>query len=215
MARSWLATLAPIYRNAVYVMRHGRTVLDEEKRSDGWLDYPLSDKGRIDLINTHLYLKNAPITEVWSPSLRRAHETAHIVASGILTHPTVKIAEEARTWNLGDMIGGRKKANKPAVKFYMEHPEETPRHGESMKDFNARWIPWLYKLVRRSEAGEGPFLVVTSGTNLREIGVALLGDKDRFDLDEAGLMVLMPEKNGGITGQVIFGHKDGSEEDFS
>jgi broad specificity phosphatase PhoE len=191
-------------------MRHGRTVLDDEKRSDGWLDYPLSDKGRVGLMTAQQYLKLAPIKVVYAPDLRRAHETAHIIASGILTHPRVEIANQAKTWNLGVMIGSKKKPNKPLVRYFMDHPTDTPQGGESMQSFCARWIPWLLKRVH----DDGSKLIVTSGSNLRAIGTALFGDKDKFDLDEGGLMVLMPD-GGGATGRVIFGHKDSEEEDFS
>jgi len=198
---------------AVYVMRHGKTVLDDEKRSDGWLDYPLSDKGRIGLMEAQQYLKMAPITEVYTPSLRRAEETAHIIASGILTHPSLHIADELRTWNMGTLIGSKKRPNKPLVRFFMDHPNEKVPEGESQVEFFKRFLPCLWGLVQKAKL-HGPFLVVTSGSNLRAIGIALEGNKDRFDLDEGGLMTLTagPE---GVSGRVLFGHKSGKDEDFS
>jgi broad specificity phosphatase PhoE len=201
------AFLGPIYGDSTYVMRHGQTVLDDEKRSDGWLDYPLSDKGRVGLITAQQYLKLAPIRRVYASDLRRAHETAHIIASGILTHPKVETANQAKTWNLGVLIGTKKKPNKPLVRYFMDHPTETPQGGESMQAFCARWIPWLLRIVKT----DGAKLVVTSGSNLRAIGTALYGDKDKFDLDEGGLMCL----NQDAEGHVIFGHKDAHDEDFS
>jgi broad specificity phosphatase PhoE len=194
-------------------MRHGKTVLDDEKRSDGWLDYPLSDKGRIGLMDAQQYLKMSPITEVYAPSLRRAEETAHIIASGILTHPALHIADELRTWNMGTLIGSKKKPNKPLVHFFMDHPNERVPQGESQVEFFKRFLPYLWKLVSRAKS-VGPFLVVTSGSNLRAIGIALAGDKDKFDLDEGGLMVLTSGPSGP-EGRVLFGHKSGDGEDFS
>ncbi|MGH6878557.1 MAG: histidine phosphatase family protein [Rhizomicrobium sp.] len=205
------AFLGPVYGHATYVMRHGQTVLDDEKRSDGWLDYPLSDKGRIGLMDAQQFLKLAPIRTVYAPTLRRAEETGHIIASGILNHPKEVVADAAKTWNLGTLIGSKKKPNKPLVHYFMDHPNETPMGGESMQAFCARWIPWLLKTVHKDN---GASLIVTSGSNLRAIGTALYGDTDKFDLDEGGLMVLLPEGNSA-NGQVIFGHKDGDEEDFS
>lgn len=203
------AFLGPIYGNSTYVMRHGQTVLDDEKRSDGWLDYPLSDKGRIGLITAQQFLKTAPVERVYAPDLRRAHETAHIIASGILTRPKVQTANAAKTWNLGVLIGTKKKPNKPLVRYFMDHPTETPQGGESMQSFCGRWIPWLVETAKKSK--DGATLIVTSGSNLRAMGTALFGDKDKFDLDEGGLMVLSPN----LDGRVVFGHKDGDEEDFS
>jgi broad specificity phosphatase PhoE len=208
-----LGNLVPSVDSAVYVMRHGKTVLDDEKRSDGWLDYPLSDKGRIGLMEAQQYLKMAPITEVYTPSLRRAEETAHIIASGILTHPTLHIADELRTWNMGSLIGTKKKPNKPLVRFFMDHPGLPVPNGESQMAFFQRFLPYLFRLVERAKT-EGAFLVVCSGSNLRAIGTALVGDKDKFDLDEGGLMMLTSGKDGP-EGRVLFGHKDGEQEDYS
>lgn len=208
--RRWLA---PVYRNAIYVMRHGRTVLDDVHRSDGWLDYPLSDEGRLSLIHAQQYLKMAPIKRVYASSLSRTKESAHIISTGIISHPELHIAEETRTWNLGDLIGTKKKPNKPRVQYLMAHPDEKPEGGESMREFAARFVPWLQARVQEVREGEGPYLVVTSGSNLREIGIILTGDKDSFDLDESGLMVLnVGEK---LQGQVIFGHKTAEDEMYS
>lgn len=208
-----LGNIATSTSGAVYVMRHGKTVLDDEKRSDGWLDYPLSDKGRIGLMEAQQYLKMAPITEVYAPSLRRAEETAHIIASGILTHPPLHIADELRTWNMGTLIGSKKKPNKPLVHFFMDHPTEKVPEGESQLEFFRRFLPYLWKLVQRAKT-DGPFLVVTSGSNLRAIGIAIAGNKDKFDLDEGGLMILT-SNHGTPEGRVLFGHKSGDDEDFS
>ena len=32
--------------NHIYIMRHGKTVLDKAKRSDGYIDLPLSEQGQ-------------------------------------------------------------------------------------------------------------------------------------------------------------------------
>ena len=63
----------------VYLLRHGRTAMDVLKRSDGWLDLPLSDKGRMGLIEAQQYLKLEPLLAIYAPPLRRAQETAHIL----------------------------------------------------------------------------------------------------------------------------------------
>lgn len=206
--RRWLA---PVYRNAIYVMRHGRTVLDDEHRSDGWLDYPLSDEGRIGLMHAQQYLKSAPLKHIYAPSLRRTAETAHILSSGILSHPDIRTAEEPRTWHLGILMGTKKKPNRPVVQFYMTHPDEKPEGGESLQHFHDRWIPWLHEIMRTVKEGNGPVLVITSGSNLRELSKTLTGDVDKFDLDEAGLMVLLPDGDT-MRGQVIFGHKSEDQE---
>jgi broad specificity phosphatase PhoE len=203
-----IALTTPIRNKIVYVMRHGRTVLDREQRSDGWLDYPLSDDGRVGLIKAQQYLKNAPIKHVYAPSLRRAHETAHIMASGILTHPDLQVAEQARTWNMGMLIGTKKKPNKPIVRYFMDHPDQAPEGGESQQQFAARFIPWIVDRIKQVEQGDGPVLVVTSGSNIREISLVFAGDINTLDLDEGGVLALVPTADGAH-GTVLFGGKNG------
>jgi broad specificity phosphatase PhoE len=204
----------PQLSNVMFVMRHGRTVLDDENRSDGWLDYPLSDDGRVGLISAQQYLKSAPITHVYANSLRRVHETAHIIASGILTQPEVTDVDVTRTWNLGTLIGTKKKPNRPVVTYYMTHPDQAPEGGESMNDFRQRALTWVFGRCKKLEQGGGPILLVTSGSVVREISFALTGDRDTLDLDESGLLMLIPH-GGKCKGKVIFGHKSEKGEYFS
>jgi broad specificity phosphatase PhoE len=193
--------------NAIYVMRHGRTALDDIYRSDGWLDYPLSDQGRMRLITAQQYLKDVPIKRIYMPSLKRTRETAEIMQSGILNHPELIVSDNAKTWNLGTLMGTPKKPNKPIVTYFMTHPNEKPAGGESMFEFRMRFIPWLQERKAEALKGDGPILIVTSGSNLREISFQLTGDKNAFDLDEGGVMVMHP-KGDEWNAAVVFGHKD-------
>jgi broad specificity phosphatase PhoE len=201
------------YDKTIYVMRHGKTALDAMKRSDGWLDFPLTDEGRLGLIKAQQYLKNVPLTCIYAASLKRTKETGEIIASGVLSNPSVEIADELKTWNLGNMMGTVKKPNKPIVKFYMSNPDEKPVGGESMSEFRKRFLPWLENLKEEVKEGSGPVLVVVSGTNLREISQSLYGDVEVLNLDEGGLLCLQPSGDSWHS-QVIFGHKD-DEEDYS
>src|SRR6267378_3965835 len=135
----------PKLENVLFLMRHGRTVLDSEHRSDGWLDYALSDEGRIGLMPVQQYLKSAPITQVFTNSLRRCAETAHVITSGILSKPKLSVHDETRTWNLGELVGGKKKTNKPIVMYYMAHPEQEPKSGESLDAFRDRFLPFVWQ----------------------------------------------------------------------
>lgn len=193
-------------RKVLYIMRHGRTVLDDEGRSDGWLDYPLSDDGRIGLMPAQQFLKAVPLKKVVTSSLRRCEETAHIIQSGVLSRPPMAIDEKTRTWNLGHLIGTKKKPNKPVVKFFMDNPDKKPTAGESMNQFRKRFLSSVKRCLSEARSGKGPILLVVSGSGIREISRMLAGDTDRFDLDESGLMMIVPFRDK-LHGKVIFGHK--------
>ena len=199
------------YDKTIYLMRHGKTALDSMKRSDGWLDFPLTDDGRLGLIKAQQFLKNVPMSVVYAADLKRTKETGEIIASGILSSPPVEIANELKTWNLGNMMGTVKKPNKPIVKHYMENPDEKPVGGESMNEFRGRFLPWIENIKEEVSEGCGPVLIVVSGSNLREISFNLYKDHEVLNLDEGGLLCLQPSGNGWHA-QVIFGHKDGEED---
>jgi len=193
----------------IYLMRHGATPMDVLKRSDGWLDLPLSDKGRMGLIPAQQHLKLEPIKAVYAPPLRRTQETAHIVASGLLKNPVVFSCPEAMTWNLGVLAGIPKEEAKPKVKELLAHPDTKPIGGESYNEFKRRFMTWFKK--RAKEAKDGPILIVCSGSNLRLLGTVLFKNRDEFNLDEGGLVKLR-QIDGKWHAQTLIGEDADPEE---
>jgi broad specificity phosphatase PhoE len=201
----------PAIDGSIYLMRHGHTVLDVDKRSDGWLDMPLSDKGRIGLIDAQQYLKTVPLVCIYCPDLKRTTETAHILQSGTLSEPKIEKVDEARTWNLGVLAGTSKKQSKPKVQALMDDPNAKPMGGESFNEFRARFLPWFEKMAAKVVKTGKPVLYVGSGSNLRLIGEDLLGNRDLLDLDEGGLAVLHSVR-GQWHLEVILGEDDDGDQ---
>lgn len=193
------------------VMRHGKTPLDQTKRSDGWLDLPLSDEGRIQAVEAQQQLKHVELKSVHSSNLKRTVETAEVMGQASELKP--KTSQALRPWNLGKLVGEKKAVAKPVVKYHMEHPETKPPDGESVKEFRARFRPAMKKLLDAARAGKGPILVVLSGSNMREIGEWLFNDRNLTDLDETGIVAIYPYPKSGYGMQIIRGKKgDGSVE---
>ena len=190
----------------IYVMRHGHTVLDVDKRSDGWLDMPLSDAGLESLIEAQQYLKMVPLTKIITADLKRTKQTAEVIESGVISDPKVVVASEARTWNLGVIAGTKKRYGRPEVQRLIDNPAEAPTGGESFNDFKARFMPWFEK-----QTTGGLVLFVGSGSNLRLLGSTLLGDADALDLDEGGLACLYSTGDAWYC-SVIMGADDQQEE---
>jgi len=174
---------------AVYLMRHGSTVLDVTRRSDGWLDMPLSDDGRLSVIPAQQYLKTIPLKTIVCSDLKRVKETAYIVASGTLSKPEVVPTHDGRTWNLGIIAGTKKQYGRPEVQKLIDSPDTAPMGGESFNSFCDRFLPWFNEQVESATRAD-PVLYVGSGANLRLIGETLFGDADALDLDEGGLVAL-------------------------
>ena len=190
----------------IYVMRHGHTVLDVNKRSDGFLDFPLSDVGLESLIEAQQYLKMVPLTKIIGSDLKRVKQTAEVIESGVISDPKVVVASEARTWNLGVIAGTKKRYGRPEVQRLIDNPAEAPTGGESFNDFKARFMPWFEK-----QTTGGLVLFVGSGSNLRLLGSTLLGDADALDLDEGGLACLYSTGDAWYC-SVIMGADDQQEE---
>lgn len=196
-------------------MRHGQTALDISHRCDSWLDLPLSDEGREDVVQTLSdHLKDFNIKQIFTPSLRRCEESGHIISTGLPAAPPVTIDDQMRTWNLGTIGGDKKnKERRAMVKDLLEHPNKpAPGGGETYGEFTKRFDTFLDKQMRAVESGKilGPILDIISGSNCRRIGERFLGDRDAADLDEGGLLMMYPDE-GGWSVTIIAGYDDEGE----
>jgi broad specificity phosphatase PhoE len=195
---------------SIYLMRHGRTALDLEKRSDGWLDMPLSDEGQRQLIDSQQLLKYVNIATIYTPDLKRTCETAELIQSGT---PGAKIVvdDTLKTWNLGILAGTQKKYSRPEVKQLMDNPKTPAPGGESYGAFMARFLPAFQDIASKAMRKGNAILIICSGSNLRLLGRQFLGSEDAVDLDEGGLARMQPTTYG-YTGEVIHGGEPEDDE---
>jgi broad specificity phosphatase PhoE len=199
-------------KQRIFCLRHGQTALDDLHRSDGWLDLPLNDDGRKNVVVALAeHLKEVPITTIYSSPLKRTEETAHIVESGLPSKPKVKTSPKLKTWNLGSLAGDPKKPNKEVVKDLCKNPTKSAPDGESYNDFTERFDSYIKKLEKESKHS-GPFLVVLSGSNCRRLSELLFKDRTVLDIDEAGLFCMHLGKDGEWTADLIEGGR--SPEDI-
>jgi broad specificity phosphatase PhoE len=75
----------------ILLARHGETDWNRERRWQGWADPPLNETGREQARALAEQLRDTPFDAVYSSDLRRAHETAEIVAA---PHGVPVIADE-------------------------------------------------------------------------------------------------------------------------
>jgi broad specificity phosphatase PhoE len=90
------------HTNKLYLVRHGENPANITKEfSYKLVDYSLTPKGVLQAEQTAIFLQDVPLAAVYASPLKRAHETAEIIAR---THNLpVTTLEEFREVNVGDM----------------------------------------------------------------------------------------------------------------
>lgn len=181
----------------VYLLRHGDTDATERGYYAGWMDIPLSERGkrRIELVRKLLPWDG--FRKVLVSPMKRTLETARIV----VPDEPLEICEEIRERSFGSWEG---KGWKEIETSFPEEMAEwrrdplrfTPPGGESFEVVLARVVSFWERLRREPE---GRYLVVTHGGVIRSLLVHLL----RMDfastfhvLLDPGVVVKIREEDG-------------------
>lgn len=138
--------------------RHGETQWNLEGRWQGWADPPLNETGRTQARALAEQLRDTPFDAVYSSDLRRAHETAVIVAE---PHSVPVVADPGlREIDVGSWSGLTRAEIEQ--RFGRERPD-----GETHEQHQARVLDAVEQIARRHD-GER-ILIVTHGGTMRAI----------------------------------------------
>jgi 2,3-bisphosphoglycerate-dependent phosphoglycerate mutase len=174
------------------LVRHGQSQWNLENRFTGWVDVPITEKGRAEARRAGELLAETGLrfTRAYTSDLVRAQETLDIIL-GVLgqTDLTVIKDEALNERHYGDLQGLDK--TETAEKYGAEQVHQwrrsydiNPPNGESLKDTAARTLPYFEsRILADLEAGE-TVLVSAHGNSLRSI--VMLLDK----LDEVQVLSL-------------------------
>jgi broad specificity phosphatase PhoE len=140
----------------ILLARHGETDWNRDGRFQGWADPPLNERGRAQARELAARLADDPFDAVYSSDLRRAHETALIVAG---PHAVPVVADRGlREVDVGSWSGLTRQ----------EIDERFPGHerhdGETREAHSARVVSALERIAS-SHRGER-ILVVSHGGSL-------------------------------------------------
>ena len=139
----------PLFERTFYFLRHGETESNRLKTIAGSLDVELNGVGREQARGAIDRVRPLGITHITSSSLRRARETAAIIAAALnLPHAVVPDLGE-RNW--GELEGKPRALRKRGV---------TPPGAETLEEFIERTRGGL----ARVQAGGVPLVVAHSGT---------------------------------------------------
>lgn len=156
----------------LYLVRHGETGWNVEKRLQGRTDIQLNEKGvRLARI-TGESLRDIAFDLAFSSPLSRAVETARL----ILGDRMVKIIPDDRIMEISfgpyegmKFGGGNYEIPDPAFQNFFRDPEhyQAPEGGESLKSLMRRTADFIGDLAAREELAEKNILVTTHGAAVR------------------------------------------------
>jgi broad specificity phosphatase PhoE len=188
-------------------IRHGSSTWNDERRIQGQLDPPLSEKGRDQARKLGARFRDTEVDAFYSSDLTRARETAEAIGTEIGRRP--EYLPELREVALGEWEGLQRE------EIIARYPEEWSRWvahpswdivpgGEGTEAFEGRVATAIAGLIARHRTGR--VLVVTHGGVIQ---VALLGVVGRssnglfpFTIDNTSVTVLQGSPDRLVVGRV-------------
>jgi len=189
------------------LIRHGSSTWNDERRIQGQLDPPLSDKGREQAFKLAARFRDTQVDALYSSDLARARETAAAIAARIGRKP--EYLPELREVALGDWEGLRRDdiiARYPEEwSRWAEHPSwDIVPGGEGTDPFEGRVAAVLDQLIARHPAGR--VLVVTHGGVIQVALLRVVGRSSNglfpFTIDNTSVTVLQGSPERLVVGRV-------------
>jgi len=158
------------------LIRHGESLWNKENRFTGWVDVPLTDKGREQAKRAGEILKslNIKFDIAYTSLLSRAIETLEIIIKTLgYNIPVIKDAS-LNERHYGDLQGLNKDKvaeiyGKEQVRLWRRSLKARPPNGESLEDTQKRTIPFFERAIKGDLELNKNVLVVAHGNSLRSI----------------------------------------------
>lgn len=157
----------------LYLVRHGITDWNSEKRIQGQVDIPLNETGRQLAKKTAEGLKDIPFDLCYSSPLIRARETAELIVG----ERKIQIIKEPRIIEMDFGKYEGKCCSKEGWELpeefhnFFDHPEQyrAPEGGENFVDVKRRTGEFLADICSHSLPEDSHVLIVTHGAALAGI----------------------------------------------
>lgn len=151
----------------VYVIRHGLTELNKQKKVNGEIDEPLAPEG-IQQAQEATLLMPKTIKQIYSSPMLRAKQTAEIISSKLRV--SVSLVDELAEVKMGPSLAGKSweemegglelKEKHRSVNF-----DYTPFGGESINDVKKRLLSFFREINGKYKDNEA--LIITHGGIIR------------------------------------------------
>lgn len=165
------------------LLRHGESQWNLENRFTGWVDVPLTERGRAEARAAGERLRAAGIdfAIAFTSKLQRAQETLRLVLAELGRNDLPVVEHEALNERHYGELQGLDKAETAErygaeqVHLWRRSYDVPPPGGESLKDTAARTLPFFDAVIRPHLAAGENVLVAAHGNSLRSIVMALEG----------------------------------------
>ena len=194
------------------LVRHGQSVWNLQNRFTGWIDVPLTEKGKEEAYRAGELLKDIRFDVAYTSNLTRAQETLRIILETIgLLIPVIK-DEALNERHYGALQGlnkdrAREKWGKEIVHLWRRSYDIPPPEGESLKDTASRTIPFLERAIMGDILDGRDVLVVAHGNSLRSIVMYLenLGPDEiiKVEIPTGTPIVYELDENGKVVNKEI------------
>lgn len=159
----------------IIFLRHGESVGNAESRWQGQADFPLTDKGReqAQALAARWLAENRKFDHIFSSPLKRAKETAEIIAKALkLPVETDPIWLERNIGQVAGMTGEEVKRHFPNRENITPYASIIGNEGEGNWELYLRAGHALHELLQHKP---GKYLVVSHGGLLNQIIYAIVG----------------------------------------
>jgi len=163
------------------LVRHGESQWNLENRFTGWVDVPLTEKGRAEARRAGELLREVRFDCAFTSVLQRAIETLDIVLE-VIGQQGIPIEQDQalNERHYGDLQGlnkaeTAKKFGEEQVHLWRRSYDIAPPGGESLKDTAARTLPYFEGRIMAAVQQGKNVLVSAHGNSLRSIVMKLDG----------------------------------------
>jgi 2,3-bisphosphoglycerate-dependent phosphoglycerate mutase len=162
------------------LVRHGQSLWNLEDRFTGWVDVPLTEKGREEARRAGERLQEIRFAVAYTSVLTRAQETLEIILSVLGQRPPVIRDQALNERHYGDLQGLNKKKTAERygaerVKLWRRSYDVPPPNGEALKNTAERTLPFFERAILGDMQLGKHVLVVAHGNSNRSIVMKLDG----------------------------------------
>jgi 2,3-bisphosphoglycerate-dependent phosphoglycerate mutase len=197
------------------LLRHGESQWNLENRFTGWIDVPLTEKGRKEAYEVGKLLKDIPIDIAFTSVLIRAIDTLDEALQGAGQELVTVVKDAALNERMyGDLQGLNKaetaeKFGADQVKIWRRSYDVAPPNGESLKDTASRTLPYFDKHIFPLVKEGKNVLISAHGNSLRAIVMELdkLSKAEVLELNIPNTIPIVYEvdEEGDVTSKTILG----------